>query len=80
MTLLMIKLHIVHSRIVPASVSALRAHALSFRAKRGISHSEAKTVVEGDSSALTRLRMTGDMLSCASVPEFQRMHLQITQA
>jgi hypothetical protein len=64
-TLLMAELLIVHSRKVPASVSALRAHVLSFRAKRGISHSEAYASADGDSSALARLRMTGDMRACA---------------
>jgi hypothetical protein len=39
------------------------AHALSFRAERGIPYSEAVSTVEGDSSALTRLRMTGGILS-----------------
>jgi hypothetical protein len=65
MTLLMIKLRIVHSRMAPAFISALRAHVLSFRAKRGISHSEAYASADGDSSALARLRMTGDMRACA---------------
>jgi hypothetical protein len=37
---------------------SLRAVLLSFRAERGISHSEAYAIVDGDSSALTRLRMT----------------------
>jgi hypothetical protein len=60
MTLLMLKLRIVHRRIVHTPVSApLGADLLSFRAKRGISHSEACAIVDGDSSALTRLRMTG---------------------
>jgi hypothetical protein len=70
MTLLMAELLIVHSRKVPASVSAPQgAHALSFRAKRGIPRSEAYTFVDGDSSALARLRMTGNMRACACVPE-----------
>jgi hypothetical protein len=60
MTLLMLKLRIVHRRIVHTPVSApLGADLLSFRAKRGISHSEACAIVDGDSSALSRLRMTG---------------------
>jgi hypothetical protein len=66
MTLLMTELLIVHSRIVHTPVSAPRgAHALSFRATRGIPHSEAKSIAKGDSSALARLRMTGGMRDCA---------------
>jgi hypothetical protein len=70
-TLLMVELRIVHRRMAPASVSALRADSLSFRAKRGIPHSEACAIVDGDSSALARLRMTGGS-------EFTGMHRQIT--
>jgi hypothetical protein len=60
-TLLLLKLRIVHRRMVHASVSAPQgADPLSFRAKRGIPHSEAYAV-DGDSSALARLRMTGGL-------------------
>jgi hypothetical protein len=73
-TLFPAELRIVHSRKVPASVSAPQgADPLSFRAKRGISHSGAYSIVDGDSSALARLRMTG-------VSEFTGMHRQITHA